>query len=331
MKISALFLGAAVAVASTLSQPNLAVAQEAEKVTLMLNWYVTGLHSPIILGKEKGFFKEEGVDLEIQEGRGSGPTVQAVAAGNVTMGFADLTTMMALAVKGAPVISIGSALQRSPFAVISLKEKGIDTPEKVKGLTIAMTAGDSPSQSWPLFLEKNNLKAGDFKTVNGDAKTKVNSVITGQADALLGFATDQGTQIEAATGKPVTNMLFADFGVNSIGSSFIVNTETVEETPELLRKFMRAATKSFEYASEHPQEAVDAVHKAYPNSGTPESLMTGLQTAIPLFKAKGTENLRPLRVTNAQVEETIATMIAVGTLQASDKDVGKYYTDAFLP
>ncbi|KVK54342.1 hypothetical protein BCY90_15545 [Agrobacterium deltaense] len=331
MKFSSLFVGAVFAATSVLSVPAAAFAQNAEKVSLMLNWYVTGLHSPIILGKQKGFFTDEGVDLEIQEGRGSGPTVQAVAAGNVTVGFADLTTMMALAVKGAPVISIGSALQRSPFAVISLKEKGIDTPEKVKGLTIAMTAGDSPSQSWPLFLEKNNLKGSDFKTVNGDAKTKVNAVITGQADALLGFATDQGTQIEAATGKPVTNMLFADFGVNSIGSSFIVNTKTVKGNPELLKKFLRAATRSFEYATEHPQEAVDAVRSAYPNSGNAESLKRGLETAIPLFKTQETNGLRPLRVTAGQVEETIATMIAVGTLKSSDTDVAKFYTDALLP
>jgi NitT/TauT family transport system substrate-binding protein len=331
MNLSKLVLGAALTVVGAFSSQTVATAKDAEKATLMLNWYVTGLHSPIVLGQQKGFFKEEGVDLEIQEGRGSGPTVQAVAAENVTIGFADLTTMMALSVKGAPVISIGSALQRSPFAVISLKEKGIDSPEKVKGLTIAMTAGDSPSQSWPLLLEKNNIKAEDFKTVNGDAKTKVNAVIAGQADALLGFATDQGTQIAAATKKPVTNMLFADFGVNSIGSSFIVNTDTVAENPELLKKFLRAATKSFEYASRHPQEAVDAVKSEYPNSGTPESLMTGLKTAIPLFKTKETENLRPLRVTKEQVEETIATMIAIGTLKASDNDVAKYYTDAFLP
>jgi NitT/TauT family transport system substrate-binding protein len=331
MKISNTVFGVAFAIASALIQPNQASAQEAEKATLMLNWYVTGMHSPLILGKEKGFFKDEGIDLEIQEGRGSGPTVQAVAAGNVMIGFADLTSMMALVSKGAPVISIGSALQRSPFAVISLKEKGIDSPEKLKGLTVAMTAGDSPSQSWPLFMEKNNLKEGDFKTVNGDAKTKVNAVITGQADALLGFATDQGPQIEAATGKAVTNMLFADYGVNSIGSSFIVNTSTVAEKPELLSKFMRAATKSYEYASEHPQEAVEAVKTAYPNSGSVESLTAGLTTAIPLFKATGGSELRPLRVTSAQVEETIATMIAVGTLETSDDDVSKFYTDAFLP
>ncbi|MEZ2127846.1 MULTISPECIES: ABC transporter substrate-binding protein [unclassified Sinorhizobium] len=331
MNFAKLLTRCALSAALVLAAGSAALAQQTEKATLMLNWYATGLHSPLILGQQKGFFKEEGVELEIQEGRGSGPTVQAVAANNVTIGFADLTTMMALASKGAPVISIGSALQRSPFAVISLKEKGIDTPEKVKGLTIATTAGDSPSQSWPLFLEKNGLKNSDFKTVSGDAKTKVNAVITGQADALLGFATDQGSQIEAATGKPITNMLFADFGVNSIGSSFIVNMQTVESNPELLRKFMRAATRSFEYATQHPDEAVDAVRSTYPNAGNKESLMTGLKIAIPLFKSKETETLRPLRVTKTQVEETVATMIAIGILKASDNDASKYYTDAFLP
>lgn len=331
MKIAKLLTKYVLPVALVLGTASAAPAQQAQKATVMLNWYVTGLHAPLILGQQKGFFKDEGVDLEIQEGRGSGPTVQAVAAGNVTIGFADLTTMMALAAKGAPVISVGSALQRSPFAVISLTEKGIDKPEKVKGLTIAMTAGDSPSQSWPLFLEKNGLKESDFKTVNGDAKTKVNAVITGQADALLGFAMDQAPQIEAATGKPVTNMLFADYGVNSIGSSFIVNKRTVESNPELLRKFMKAATRSFEYAMQHPDEAVEAVHRAYPNAGDQKSLMAGLKTAIPLFKSKETESLRPLRVTKTQVEETVATMIAVGTLKASDNDPSKYYTDAFLP
>ncbi len=325
--IKACAVSAAISAVCVTSAP----AQSLEKATLMLNWYVTGLHSPLILGKQKGYFKEEGIDLEILEGRGSGPTVQAVAAENVMFGFADLTSMMALVAKGAPVISVGSALQTSPFAVVSLKEKGIEKPSDIQGRTIAMTPGDSPSQSWPLFMEKNGLQASDFKTVSGDAKTKVNAVITGQADALLGFATDQGSQIESVTGKPVTNMLFADHGVNSIGSSFIVNLETVEENPELIKKVMRAATRSFEYTVQHPQEAVDAVRASYPNAGSAESLLSGLNTAIPLLKSPGSADLRPLRVTSAQIQETIKTMIAVGTLKTSDDDVSKYYTDAFLP
>jgi len=311
--------------------PASAQEESKQKVTLMLNWYVTSIHAPMILGLEKGFYTEEGIELEIQEGRGSSPTVQAVAANNVTIGFADMTTMMGLVAKGAPVIAIGAAIKRSPTSVVALAEKNIDHPDKIRGKTIAMTAGDSPSLAWPLLLERNGLSEADYNSVNGDARTKVNAVITGQADALLGFAMDQGPQIEAATGKPFSYMLFADFGVNSINTSFIVHRRMMESDPELLRKFMRATSRSFDYAQANFDEAVDATHKAYPDAGTREGLATGLRTALPFFKASDDDPLPPLRVTTQQVEETIETMIAIGLLAEADRDAAKYYTDAFLP
>ena len=67
-----------------LSCPSLSLpAQAADKVVLMLNWYVYGEHAPFFYGKEKGLYAAEGIDLEIQEGRGSAVTVQAVAAKTV--------------------------------------------------------------------------------------------------------------------------------------------------------------------------------------------------------------------------------------------------------
>ena len=70
---------------------------------LMLNWYVYSEHAPFFLGKERGYFEQEGIDLDIQEGRGSGVTVQAVAAGTATFGYVDVPTMIKAAAKGAPV------------------------------------------------------------------------------------------------------------------------------------------------------------------------------------------------------------------------------------
>ena len=64
--------------------------QQKEKVSLMLNWYLYSEHAPFFLGREKGYFEAEGIDLDIQEGRGSGPTIQAVAAKTVPFGYADV-------------------------------------------------------------------------------------------------------------------------------------------------------------------------------------------------------------------------------------------------
>ena len=99
--LKSIFIGAALTLVAgiVLTLP----AQAADKVVLMLNWYVYGEHAPFFYGLEKGYYKAEGIDLDIQEGRGSGITTQAVAAKSATFGYVDVPTMMRAAVKGAPV------------------------------------------------------------------------------------------------------------------------------------------------------------------------------------------------------------------------------------
>src|SRR5215218_6607545 len=91
-----------------LAAPTIALAQDA--VTFRLNWYMGGLHVPFYFGKERGFYKEEGIDLTINEGRGSANTVQVVAAGSDTFGLADSSSLIGLAAKGAEVKSVMSLL-----------------------------------------------------------------------------------------------------------------------------------------------------------------------------------------------------------------------------
>src|SRR5262245_65142200 len=81
-----------------------------DKVTLMLNWYVYGEHAPFYYGKEKGYFSDAGIELEIQEGRGSGTVAQVVAAKTVQFGYIDITTMIRAAVKGETIQAVGAAL-----------------------------------------------------------------------------------------------------------------------------------------------------------------------------------------------------------------------------
>ncbi len=143
-----------------------------DKVTLMLNWYLYSEHAPFFLGKEKGFYAEEGIDLDIQEGRGSAVTAQAVAAKSATFGYIDVTTMIKAAAKGAPLKSTGVLFQVSPMSVMGFTEKNIKTPKDIIGKTVAVTPGDSMSQMWPLFLKVNNITADQVKIVSGDGQTK---------------------------------------------------------------------------------------------------------------------------------------------------------------
>ena len=101
------------------------VACADEAVSLRLNWYFGGLHVPFYYGKEKGLYKAEGIDLTINEGRGSANTVQVVAAGSDTFGLADSSSVIATAAKGADVKSVMSLLNSTGFSVVSLASAGI--------------------------------------------------------------------------------------------------------------------------------------------------------------------------------------------------------------
>ena len=198
-----------------------APAAAADKVVLMLNWYVYGEHAPFYYGKAKGIYAAENIDLEIQEGRGSGATTQAVAAKTADFGYVDVPTMMRAAIKGAPVVATGVLLQTSPMSAMGFVEKNIKKPEDIKGKTVAITPADSMTQIWPLFLKKTGLKESDFQTVAGDGQTKLNAVINGQADLLLGYVMDQSMKIKDATGKDVYPIKFADYGINMVSSGIV--------------------------------------------------------------------------------------------------------------
>jgi len=303
-----------------------------DKVTLMLNWYVYGEHAPFYYGKEKGYFKDAGIDLEIQEGRGSATVTQVVAAKTVQFGYVDVPTMMRAAVKGAPVIAVGVALQTNPMSVMGFAEKNIRKPDDIKGKTVASTPGDSMSQIWPLFLKKTGLKESDFKTVSGDAVTKLNAVINGQADLLLGYVMDQSMKIKDATGKDVFPIKFADYGINLVSSGIIAHKNFVKENADLVKRFMAAATKSVEEASKHPKDAAQAILNANPKGGRIETLTQGFELTIPLYRDPSGKKSQPFDVTNNNMKDTVDVLVEYGGLEAKAKDEFKtYYTNQYLP
>src|SRR5579872_1815913 len=291
-----LFLAAILAFAAPL-----APTRAADKVTLLLNWYLYAEHAPFFLGNERGYFEKEGIDLDIQEGRGSVPTVQAVAAGTATFGYADLASILKAADKGAPVVVTGVLLQKSPMAFIALAEKNIRSLQDLKGKSLALTPGDSLSQILPLVLGKAGLKESDLTISAGDNRAKLNAVINAQADAMLGYSMDQNLKIAAATQKPVTVLPFADYGVNLASSSIVVSKDTADKHADLIVRFMRSATRAVADAENEPAAAVDAMLRASPKAGSRDELIEGLKLTIPLYHTKETKGQPPFRPSQSEV------------------------------
>ena len=257
MRIIHLFFAACLAVSA-----GLASAQEA--VSLRLNWYLGGLHVPFYYGKEMGFFKQEGIDLTINEGRGSGNTVQVVAAGSDTFGMADSSSLISTASKGADVKSVMSLLNSTGFAVVSLASTGIKTPKDLEGKSFAVSPGDPLGQLFRALAAHNKLDMSKIRFVQVDPAAKVVAVLEKKVDALLGGADDQFFLIKYKGQEPAA-LRYADHGANIVGMTIMTTGNTIKTRPDLVRRFVKASVRSWEEAKKNPNAAVDAAMKVKPD------------------------------------------------------------------
>ena len=241
-------------------------ASAAEKVSLRLNWYLSGLHTPIYLGKERGYFSEEGIDLIIKEGRGSGVATQIIGAKGDTFGLSDASTMILAASKGVPIKAVMSVLNKSPFGIVSLASSGIRTAKDLEGKSLAVSPGDSLTQLFPAVISANNLDKSKIKMMFVDPAGKVVAVLEKKADALLG-ASSQFFQIENK-GKKAALLYFTDIGVSTVGVSVIAHRNTIKKNPDLVKRFVKAMQRSYEAGIADPDATIAAAKRAKPDVKT---------------------------------------------------------------
>lgn len=305
-----------------------APANAADDVSLRLNWYLVGFHAPVYLGKDRGYFTDEGINLTINEGRGSGVATQVVGSKSDTFGIADAGTMIIAVSKGIPIKAIMSPMNISPFGIVSRADANIKTPQDLEGKRIAVTAGDALTQLFPAVIKSNNLDAGKINMIFVDPAAKVVSVLEKRADALLGSADAQFFQIEAK-GVKAAALNFADIGVNTVGLSIISHTDTVAENPNLVRRFVKAMRRSFEAAIADPDAAIAAAVASKPDVKADVlkgQLLVDLELLeSPASKGKGIGFGAP-----EGWERTVSLLKEYRGLK-TDKEASHFYTNEFLP
>lgn len=255
-----------------------------DKVTLTLNWVPYGEHAPFYYGVEQGFYADEGIDLEIKPGNGSATVIKQVAQNQTTFGWADTPPLLNGIASGMPVKSVGVFLQKGPASLEFLSEQNISKPEDLKGKTVGGTPGDAMYATFPAWLKANGMAESDVQVVNMDAANKIAQLAEGQVDAIMGFFHDQGPTIESRTGKKVDYLLYADSGLNMLGTGIVVNDETLSGKKDLVTRFVRATQKSWSEAIKDIPAAAKAMASLAENEPPEDVLAKQLGLAEPLLQ-----------------------------------------------
>ncbi|MGI6850686.1 ABC transporter substrate-binding protein [Mesorhizobium sp. 1B3] len=268
MKLRILTIAAAMAASVAASAS--AIAQE--KLGLRLDYSIYGTHAPFYLGIDKGFYKEEGIDLQIGEGSGSSNTAKLVAQGTDPIGFMDYGTMVKGISAGMPLKGIFAVHQRSPMVIISHADAPIKSPGELEGKVLGMSQSESTAQMFPVLAAIGGADASKINVISPAVGAKTALFLQKRADAITGVTYFHVPPLEAQ-GAKLSYFYYADFGVTALEGGVAANTEWLEANPDLARRFITATRKAFEIAKAEPATAVDALIKLRPEQARNRDLL----------------------------------------------------------
>lgn len=235
-----------------------------EKVIFVLDWTPNTNHTGIYLAKEKGFYKDQGLDVEIiQPQEGSSDTI--VAAGKAQFGISYQEGVTYARAAGVPLVSIAAVIQHNTSGFASLKDKNILSPKDFEGKIYG---------GWGSEIEEATIKY--LMDQVGADYSKVKIMTTGDADFFQASETGQidfawifegWAGIEAKQKGMELN--YIDLGKEAPVFDYytpviITNENTIKNNKKLVESFMKATIKGYESAIENPDEAADILIAAVP-------------------------------------------------------------------
>lgn len=207
------------------------------------------------VAQEKGFFTDEGLAVTIEHSTGGGEHLQLLAAGEVQVTTQDAAVLLQRrADPGLPLVAIGLIGQRGQQAFVALADSGLRTPADWAGHSVGFKG--TPPPDLFAILAANGLTEKDVELVNVGFDPR--TLTEGLVDVYPVFKSNEPNLIRS-WGFEVIQWEAADFGVPTLGLTYVTTEETIASDPELLQSFMNAVLRGIEYAQNNPDEAVDIV------------------------------------------------------------------------
>ncbi len=216
----------------------------------------------VYIAKEKGYFLSEGLDVEIQHSTGRGEHLQLLMAGKVQVTTQDAAVLLQRrADPGLPLVSIALIGQRGQQAFAALKSSGMRTPKDWEGKRVGYKG--TPPPDLFAIMEAAGVDRSRVELVNVGFDPRV--LVQGLVDVYPLFKSNEPYLLRQM-GHELIIWDAADYGVPTLGLTYVTSEDQIQRDPDLLVRFLRAAMKGIEDARRNPEEAVDIVLKYAPQA-----------------------------------------------------------------
>ncbi|MGC4409289.1 ABC transporter substrate-binding protein [Rhizobium rosettiformans] len=318
VKLASMLLAAAVSLTAM-------QAAAADKVTLQLKWVTQAQFAGYYVAKDKGFYEEEGLDVEIKPG---GPDIappQVLAGGGADVIVDWMPSALATREKGVPLVNIAQPFKSSGMMLTCLKETGITTPEDFKGKTLGVWffGNEYPFLSWmsTLGIKTDGSDGGVTVLKQG---FNVDPLLQKQAACISTMTYNEYWQVIDAGIKPeeLVTFKYEDEGVATLEDGLYVLEDKLADPAfkEKMVKFVRASMKGWKYAEENSDEAAEIVLENDASGAQTEAHQKRMMSEVAKLTAGSNGALD-----QADYDRTVKTLLGGG----SDPVITKEPTGAF--
>ena len=243
------------AAAAVLAVPAFAAEQ---KLDFILNWVPGGDHAPYYYAKKMGWYQKDGIDLNLEPGKGSALSTQRVGAGANPIGLADMAGVLVADGKGVDAVAVFNVYANSPQGMYWLKSSGIKGIKDFPGKKIGNPAGDAARVMWPALAKANGIDPNSVTWVNIDPNAKLAALKSHTIDITTSFYNLHHV-FKRELGADMGFLAWRDAGLNTYGNSVIVNGEYLKKHRDTIAKFVKVTQRAFAACVKDPKPCVQAL------------------------------------------------------------------------
>ncbi|MGG3739102.1 ABC transporter substrate-binding protein [Aeribacillus pallidus] len=300
-------------------------AQELKEVSVVLDWTPNTNHTGLYVAKEKGYFEEEGLDVEILL-PGEAGADQLVASGQAEFGISYQESITQARIQDVPLVSIAAIIQHNTSGFASPVEKNITSPKDFEGKTYGGWGSPIEEAVITSLMEEENADV-----------SKVNFVNIGDSDFFTAVKRDIDfawiyygwTGIEAKLRNEPINMVYlTDYSekLDYYTPVLATSEQMIKEQPDVVKAFVKAVSKGYQFAIEHPEEAADILLAEVPDLD--EQLVKKSQQWL---ADKYQDDAPRWGEQKAEVWKNYSDWMYEHGLLEKELDVDKAFTNEFLP
>lgn len=227
---------------------------ELEKFSVVLDWYPNAVHGFIYNAIEKGYYEEEGLDVQIYFPANVNDAISLTAAGKADVGiYYPNDIIRAIANEDIPVKSVGTIVQSPLNVIVSLKDKNITSPKDFVGKTIGYSGTEFNEALIKTMMESVGASMDDVTLIDVGFDL-MTSMTTGKVDATIGCLVNHEVPALEEEGFEVNYFFPTEYGVPNYSELvFVAGNNNINENSEKIEKFLRASQKGFEDMKNDPQ------------------------------------------------------------------------------